>query len=89
MVNKIKKLNVFLNLPAAIIFGTISSQKERILKAAKMTIGSASSKVVSFNQHPVIDKTEKLYLSGLMVGGESMVSHCLILKKKSVRLFNK
>lgn len=50
------------------------------MKAAKMTIGSTSSKVVSFNQHPVINKTEKLSLSRLMMGGESMVFHCLILK---------
>ena len=50
-----------LNVPISTIH-TIYRQRERILKAAQVTIGSASSKVVSFSQHPVRDKMGRLLL---------------------------
>lgn len=37
-------------------------RKKKILKAAKMTIGSANSKVVSFIWHPVVDKMKSLLI---------------------------
>lgn len=43
-----------LNLPASTIH-TISSWRERILKVAEVTIGSAYSEVVSLSQHPGVD----------------------------------
>lgn len=54
-----------LNLPLSTIH-TIYTQRGRILKAAKVTIGPASSKVVSISEHPVTDRMENLLLSGLL-----------------------
>ncbi|XP_062887428.1 general transcription factor II-I-like isoform X3 [Mobula hypostoma] len=78
-----------LNLPASTI-RTIYTQRERILKAADVTIGSASSKVVSFSRHPVMEKMESLlleWIDGCTKRGAPL--SYLILKEKSVSLFNK
>ncbi|XP_059839905.1 tigger transposable element-derived protein 1-like [Hypanus sabinus] len=76
-----------LNLPASTI-RTIYTQRERILKAAD--VGSASSKVVSFSRHPVMDKMESLlleWIDGCRKCGVPL--SYLTLKEKSVSLFNK
>lgn len=78
-----------LNLPASTI-RTIYKQRERILKAAEVTIGSANSKVVSFSRHPVMDKMESLlleWIDGCTKRGDPLTY--LIVKEKSVSLFNK
>ena len=56
MMNAINMLHA-LNLPGSNTL-TIYLQEERLLKAAEVTIGSASSKVVS----PIMDKMESLPL---------------------------
>lgn len=48
-----KEIARALNLPVSII---LSVYKPCILKAAKVSIGSASNNVVSFSWHPVMDK---------------------------------
>lgn len=57
--NEIKMLHA-LNLPGSTTL-SIYMQGEKILKAAKVAIGSASSKVVS----PIMDKMESLPLEGV------------------------
>lgn len=52
-----------LNLPAFTVH-TISTQRKRISKAAKVTIDSASSEVVSFSGQPVMDERKGLLLDG-------------------------
>lgn len=47
---------------------------ENILKAAQVTIYSASGKVVSFRRHPV-DKMERLWFEWVGAGIQSMLSH--------------
>lgn len=48
-----------LNLPASST-STIHMPRERILRAAEITTGPASNKVVSFSQHPIMDKLESI-----------------------------
>lgn len=60
-----------LNLPASTLH-TIYTQRERILKGSQVTIGSASSEVVSFSQYSIMDKCKVSCLTGLM-GVQSMV----------------
>lgn len=60
-----------LNLSASTI-GTVYMQRDKILKAAKVTFGSASSKVASFSQDSVMEKMVSLLLEWL-VGVQSMV----------------
>lgn len=54
-----------------------------ILKAAKVTTGSASSKVVFYSRHPVTEWKAYCW------SGQSMVFCYLILKGKPASLFNK
>ena len=78
-----------LNLPASTI-RTIYTQREKILKAAEVTIGSASRKVVSFSRHPIMDKMESLlleWIDGCTKRGDPL--SYLLIKEKSVVLFNK
>ena len=49
-----------LNLPESTIH-TIYMQRERILKAAEVTIGSAKSKAGSFSRHPIMGKMGKVF----------------------------
>lgn len=49
------------DLPVSAIH-TIYTQRERILKAAEVTISSANSKVDYFSRHPVMSKMESLLL---------------------------
>lgn len=75
-----------LNLSASTV-RTIYTKKERILKAAEM---SYNRKVVSFNRHPIMDKMESLlleWIDGYTKCGVPL--SYLILKEKSVNLFNK
>lgn len=50
-----------LNLSVSTIC-TIYTQRGRILKAAEVTVVSASGKVVSLSRHPGMDKMESLLL---------------------------
>lgn len=62
VVNKKNKDIVYaLNLPVSTIC-TSYTRRESILKAAKVTICFASSKVVSLSQYPGMDKMESLPL---------------------------
>ena len=73
-----------LNVPVSTI-QTIYTQRERILKAAEVTTGSASRRGVSLNWHPVMDKLESLLLE--WIDGctkHSVALSYLILKEKSV-----
>ena len=75
-----------LNLPASTI-RTIYTQRERILKAAEVSV---NSKVVSFSRHPIMDKMESLlleWIDGYTKCGVPL--SYLVLKEKSVDLFNK
>lgn len=59
------------DLPVSTIHA-IYMQRERILKALEVTVVSASSKVVSFSQLPVMYKVESLllqWIDGLMKCG--------------------
>lgn len=46
-----------LNMPASFV---VFTHRKRILKADEVTTGSASSKMVSFTRHPVMDEMEGL-----------------------------
>lgn len=50
-----------LNVPVSILLN-VYVQRERLLKAADVAVGSASSKVASFSRHLVMGKMESLLL---------------------------